>query len=92
MRKFEGEKIVLATHNAGKLEEIRGLIGPLGIEVVSAGELGLPEPPENGVTFEENAATKADAASMATGLVALSDDSGIVVDALDGAPGVYTAN
>jgi XTP/dITP diphosphohydrolase len=92
MRKFEGDKIVLATHNAGKLEEIRDLIGPLGIKVVSAGELGLPEPPENGVTFEENAATKADAASMATGLVAFSDDSGIVVDALDGAPGVYTAD
>lgn len=92
MRKFEGEKLVIATHNAGKLREIRDLIAPLGIEVVSAGELGLPEPPENGTTFEENAATKADAASMATGLVALSDDSGLAVDALDGAPGVYTAN
>ncbi|WP_162654385.1 RdgB/HAM1 family non-canonical purine NTP pyrophosphatase [Lentilitoribacter sp. Alg239-R112] len=92
MRKFEGKKIVLATHNEGKLREIRDLIGPLGIDVVSAGELGLPEPAENGTTFEENAATKADAASMATGLVALSDDSGLVVDALDGDPGVYTAD
>jgi XTP/dITP diphosphohydrolase len=92
MRKFEGKKIVLATHNEGKLREIRDLIGPLGIDVVSAGELGLPEPEENGTTFEENAATKADAASMATGLVALSDDSGLVVDALDGDPGVYTAD
>lgn len=92
MRRFDGDKLVLATHNTGKLKEIRELIGPLGINVVSAGELGLPEPPEHGTTFEENAATKADAASMATGLVALSDDSGIVVDALDGAPGVYTAD
>lgn len=92
MRKFEGEKIVLATHNDGKLREFRDLIGPLGIEVVSAGELGLPEPEENGTTFEENAATKADAASMATGLIALSDDSGLVVDALNGDPGVYTAD
>lgn len=92
MRKFDGKKIVLATHNAGKLKEIRELIGPFGYEIVSAGELGLPEPEENGTTFEENAATKADAASMATGLVALSDDSGLVVDALDGDPGVYTAD
>lgn len=92
MRKFEEQKLVLATHNAGKLKEIRELIGPMGIEVISAGELGLPEPPEHGTTFEDNAATKADAASMATGLVALSDDSGLVVDALDGAPGVYTAD
>lgn len=92
MRKFEGEKLVIATHNAGKLKEIRELIAPLGIEVVSAGELGLPEPEENGTTFEENAATKADAASIATGFVALSDDSGLSVDALDGEPGVYTAD
>lgn len=92
MRKFDGEKIVLATHNEGKLREFRDLIGPLGIEVVSAGALGLPEPEENGTTFEENAATKADAASMATGLIALSDDSGLVVDALNGDPGVYTAD
>lgn len=92
MRKFEGDKIVLATHNEGKLREFRDLIGPLGFDVISAGELGLPEPAENGTTFEENAATKADAASMATGLVALSDDSGLAVDALDGDPGVYTAD
>lgn len=92
MRKFEGEKIVLATHNDGKLREFRDLIGPLGIEVISAGELGLPEPEENGTTFEANAATKADAASMATGFIALSDDSGLVVDALNGDPGVYTAD
>lgn len=92
MRKLIGKKLVLATHNAGKLKEFRGLVAPFGIEVVSAGELGLPEPEETGTTFEQNAATKALAAAHATGLVALSDDSGLEVDALGNQPGVYTAD
>ena len=87
-----GDRLVIATHNAGKLVEIRGLVGPFGINVVSAGELGLPEPEETGTTFEENAAIKALAAASATGLPALSDDSGLMVEALGGAPGVYTAD
>lgn len=91
-RKLEPGRLVLATHNAGKLTEMRGLIGPFGFDVVSAGELGLAEPPEHGTTFEDNARTKAVAAMEATGLPALSDDSGICVDALDGQPGVYTAD
>ncbi|MCY0093183.1 non-canonical purine NTP pyrophosphatase [Hoeflea ulvae] len=85
-------KILVASHNAGKISEIRDLCGPLGIEVTSAAELGLPEPEETGDTFEANAATKALASARASGLIALSDDSGLVVDALDGAPGVYTAD
>jgi XTP/dITP diphosphohydrolase len=92
MRPLDTRKIVVATHNSGKLAEIRELLSPYGLEAVSAGELGLPEPPETGTTFEENAYTKAFAASSATGLPALSDDSGLEVDALDGAPGVYTAD
>lgn len=91
-RRLEKGKLVLASHNAGKLEEIRGLIGTFGFDVVSAGELGLPEPVEDGTTFEDNAKTKAMAAMTATGLPALSDDSGLCVDALDGQPGVYTAD
>ena len=87
-----GTKLVVATHNKGKLAEIRDLIGPFGLEAVSAGELGLPEPPETGTTFEENAYTKAFSAARASGLPALSDDSGLCVDALGGAPGVYTAD
>ena len=92
MRQLTEKKLVLATHNAGKLKEFRGLIGPFGIDVVSAGDLGLPEPEETGTTFEDNAATKALTAAKATGLVALSDDSGMEVDALKNAPGVYTAD
>jgi XTP/dITP diphosphohydrolase len=92
MRRLVETKLVLATHNAGKLTEFRTLVAPFGIEVVSAGELGLPEPEETGTTFEENAATKALAAAKATGLVALSDDSGLEVDALGNQPGVYTAD
>jgi Xanthosine triphosphate pyrophosphatase len=84
--------ILVASHNAGKIAEITGLFSPLGIKVTSAAELKLPEPPEEGFTFEENAATKALAAARASGLPALSDDSGLVVDALDGAPGIYTAD
>jgi XTP/dITP diphosphohydrolase len=92
MRALVETKLVLATHNAGKLKEFRGLVAPFGMEVVSAGELRLPEPEENGTTFEANAATKAFAAAKATGLVALSDDSGLEVDALGNQPGVCTAD
>lgn len=85
-------KLVVATHNAGKLREIGDLIAPFGVEAVSAAALGLPEPEETGTTFEENAFIKADAAARATGLPALADDSGLCVEALAGEPGVYTAN
>jgi len=91
-RRFSGEQLLIATHNAGKLEEIADLLRPFSVAVVSAGELGLPEPIEDGTTFIENARTKAHAAAKASGLIALSDDSGIEIDALDGAPGVYTAD
>ncbi|PWW00097.1 XTP/dITP diphosphohydrolase [Hoeflea marina] len=84
--------ILVASHNEGKIREITDLFGPLGITVTSAAELGLPEPPEIGHTFEENAALKAVTAARAAGIPALSDDSGLVVDALDGAPGIYTAD
>jgi XTP/dITP diphosphohydrolase len=84
-------KVVIATHNAGKLAEMRDLLAPFGIEAVSAGELGLPEPHETGTMFSENAAIKAHAAAQATGLPAFADDSGLCVDALDGAPGIFSA-
>lgn len=87
-----GQKLVIATHNAGKLREIGNLLRPLGIEVVSAGDLGLPEPKETESSFAGNARIKAHAAARASGMPALSDDSGLSVDALDGAPGVYTAD
>jgi len=92
MRPLEGNKIVVASHNEGKLREFADLMGPFGLEARSAKEFGLPEPDETGTTFEENAYIKAFAAASATGLPALSDDSGLVIDALGGAPGVYTAN
>ncbi|WP_428548220.1 RdgB/HAM1 family non-canonical purine NTP pyrophosphatase [Profundibacter sp.] len=92
MRRFDGDKLVIATHNAGKLVEIAELLKPFGISVTSAGELGLEEPEETEDTFAGNARIKAHFAAKASGLPALSDDSGITVDALDGAPGVYTAN
>ncbi|HXH43176.1 MAG TPA: RdgB/HAM1 family non-canonical purine NTP pyrophosphatase [Bradyrhizobium sp.] len=85
------DKLVIATHNPGKLAEMRELLAPYGIEAVSAGELGLAEPEETGDDFRSNAAIKAIAAAQATGLAAFADDSGIVVDALDGAPGIYSA-
>ena len=81
-------KVVIATHNKGKLVEMRELMAPFGIELVSAGDLGLPEPDETGYMFSENAAIKAHAAATASGLPALADDSGLCVDALDGAPGL----
>lgn len=84
-------KLVIATHNPGKLAEMKELLAPRGIEVVSAGALDLPEPEETGNDFRSNAAIKAIAAAQATKLPAFADDSGIVVDALDGAPGIYSA-
>ncbi|MEZ5844539.1 MAG: RdgB/HAM1 family non-canonical purine NTP pyrophosphatase [Hyphomicrobiaceae bacterium] len=87
-----GAKVVVATHNAGKLVELRELLGPFGLALVSAGELGLPEPDETGHMFAENASIKAHAAARAAGLPALADDSGICIEALDGAPGIFSAN
>ncbi len=92
MRKFSGDRLLVATHNAGKLQEIRDLITPFGVSVVGAAEMNLPEPEETGTTFAENARIKAHAAAQATGLPALSDDSGLAIDALNGDPGVYTAD
>lgn len=89
---FDGKTLLVATHNAGKLEEIVNLLAPFGIEVVGAAEKGLPEPEETETTFVGNARIKARAACRATGLPALADDSGIEVQALDGQPGVYTAD
>ena len=84
-------KLVIATHNPGKLTEMRELLAPYGIDAVSAGELGLPEPEETGDSFRANARIKAVAAANAARLPAFADDSGLVVDALDGAPGIYSA-
>ncbi|MEH3144452.1 MAG: RdgB/HAM1 family non-canonical purine NTP pyrophosphatase [Methylobacterium frigidaeris] len=84
-------KVVIATHNKGKLVEMRELLAPFGVEAVSAGELNLPEPEETGTMFAENAAIKARAAASATGLPAFADDSGLCVAALDGAPGLFSA-
>ncbi|WP_370030974.1 RdgB/HAM1 family non-canonical purine NTP pyrophosphatase [Qipengyuania mesophila] len=84
--------LVIATHNAGKLKEISALLEPHGVKCISAGSLGLPEPPETGTTFVQNALIKARSAAEASGLVALADDSGLSVDALDGRPGVCTAD
>jgi XTP/dITP diphosphohydrolase len=92
MRKFTGKDLVLASHNKGKLREIAELLAPFGINVSSAGDHGLDEPDETEDTFAGNARIKAHYAAQKTGLPALSDDSGISVDALDGAPGVYTAD
>ena len=84
-------KLVIATHNPGKLAEMRELLAPYGIEAVSAGELGLSEPDETGETFTANARIKAVAAANAAQLPAFADDSGLVVEALDGAPGIFSA-
>lgn len=84
-------KLVIATHNSGKLAEMRELLAPFGIEAVSAGELGLAEPEETGDSFRSNAQIKAVAAAKASQLPAFADDSGLAVDALDGAPGIYSA-
>jgi XTP/dITP diphosphohydrolase len=85
------ERLVIATHNEGKLREIRQLLAPFGISAASAGELGLAEPDETGASFVDNAILKAGAAARATDLPALADDSGLCVEALDGAPGIYSA-
>ena len=90
--KLGAETLVIATHNAGKLKEIGALLVPYGVQCISAGALGLPEPAETGKTFAENALIKARAAAQASGLPALSDDSGLCVNALGGRPGVYTAD
>jgi XTP/dITP diphosphohydrolase len=92
MRRLDTRRIVVASHNKGKLAEIAALIGPYGFEAKSAADYGLPEPPETGTSFEANAYIKAFAAASATGLPALSDDSGLEVDALGRQPGVYTAD
>jgi XTP/dITP diphosphohydrolase len=84
-------RLVIATHNSGKLTEMRELLAPYGIDAISAGELGLKEPDETGTSFRDNARIKAQAAAIATKVPAFADDSGIVVDALDGAPGIYSA-
>jgi XTP/dITP diphosphohydrolase len=84
-------KLVIATHNSGKLWEMRELLAPYGVDAVSAGELGLPEPEETGKTFAENARLKASFAAAAAQLPAFADDSGLCVEALDGAPGIYSA-
>ncbi len=90
-RRFAAQKLAIATHNPGKLVEIRDLLAPYGIETVGASELGVPEPEETGASFAENAALKARAVAAASGLPALADDSGLVVPALGGAPGIHSA-
>jgi XTP/dITP diphosphohydrolase len=90
-RYFTGDKLAIASHNAGKVREIADLIRPLGVSVVSASELDLAEPVEDGTTFQANAIIKAKTATMASGLPALADDSGLAITALGGAPGIYSA-
>jgi XTP/dITP diphosphohydrolase len=90
-RRFDCDRLVIASHNEGKVEEIAALLAPFAIGAVSAGALGLPEPEETGDSFEANAVLKARAAAEASGLPALADDSGLVVPALGGAPGIYSA-
>jgi XTP/dITP diphosphohydrolase len=87
----KGMRLVIASHNEGKVREIADLLAPYGVEVVSAGRLGLPEPKETGASFAENAALKAEAAARASGLPALADDSGLEVKALAGEPGIHSA-
>jgi len=84
-------RLVIATHNPGKLAEMRELLAPYGIDAISAGDLGLSEPDETGTSFRDNARIKAAAAAIAAKLPAFADDSGLVVDALDGEPGIYSA-
>lgn len=90
-RRFGGGKLVIASHNQGKVREIGDLLAPFGADVVSAATLGLPEPEETGATFVANAELKARAAATASGLPALADDSGLAVTALGGAPGIFSA-
>jgi XTP/dITP diphosphohydrolase len=90
-RRFAGGRLVVATHNAGKLAELRALLAPFAAELIASGALGLPEPVEDGASFAANAAIKAHAAAKASGLPALADDSGLAVRGLDGAPGIHSA-
>ena len=92
MRRFAGDRLLVATHNMGKLEEMADLLAPFGVTLSSNADHGLPEPEETETTFVGNARIKAHAAAQATGLPALADDSGITIDGLGGAPGVYTAD
>ena len=92
MRKFDGDTLVLATHNQGKVDELIAFLAPFGIKVRSAIDFGLIAPVETESSFIGNARIKAHSAAKATGLPALADDSGLTIDALDGAPGVYTAD
>jgi XTP/dITP diphosphohydrolase len=92
LRLHRGDRLLLATHNAGKVRELTELLKDFDLDIVSAGELGLPEPEETGTTFVENARLKAHAAASAANMLALADDSGLCVDAIGGQPGVYTAN
>jgi XTP/dITP diphosphohydrolase len=91
VRRLSSDRLVIATHNPGKLAEMCELLAPYGIGAISAGDLGLPEPNENGTTFRDNACIKALAAARAAQLPALADDSGLAVEALDGAPGIHSA-
>jgi XTP/dITP diphosphohydrolase len=88
---FSGDRLVIASHNPGKVEEIAALLAPFAVESIAAGSLGIPEPEETGDSFEANSALKARAAAAASELPALADDSGLVVPALSGAPGIYSA-
>jgi XTP/dITP diphosphohydrolase len=88
---FSGDRLVIASHNPGKVEEIAALLAPFAVETIAAGSLGIPEPEETGDSFEANAALKARAAAAASELPSLADDSGLVVPALSGAPGIYSA-
>lgn len=90
-RQFRGSELVVASHNAGKVREIRDLLADYGVAPISAGDLGLPEPVEDGATFIANAEIKALAAAKASGIVSLSDDSGFAVEALGGDPGIFSA-
>ncbi len=91
MRRTLSGRVVIATHNPGKLREMRELLAPYGVDAVSAAELSLPEPEETGTTFADNARIKAEAATAAANLPALADDSGLAVEALGGAPGIHSA-
>ena len=91
LRRFAGDRLVIASHNPGKVEEIAALLAPFAVETIAASELGIPEPEETGNSFEANAALKAHHAVRHSGLPALADDSGLVVPALGGAPGIYSA-
>lgn len=90
-RRFTEKRLIIASHNSGKVREIGELLDPWSVEVVSAAELNLPEPEETGLTFAANAELKAHAAALAAKLPALADDSGLSVNALDGSPGIYSA-